>query len=112
MIEKKVIIIFLLIKCSQALYAIIDKIHRSDRIFEHESITTINCESFDEDNFIFRGRFPNILDILDKEKITDLNSSKIEGYKYVYFPNDDSLYNKYIDLFPNSTIFIKSNKPF
>ena len=103
MIEK-IIIFFLLIKFSQTiLYAIIDKI---GTIFQHDALNTINCTSFNEDNFIFRGRFPNILDILDKEKITDFNNTKIEGYKYVYFP-ENSLYEKYADIFPSSTIFVK-----
>ena len=105
MIEK-IIIFFLLIKFSQTiLYAIIDKI---GTIFQHDALNTINCTSFNEDNFIFRGRFPNILDILDKEKITDFNNTKIEGYKYVYFP-ENSLYEKYADIFPSSTIFVKSD---
>ena len=107
MIEK-IIIFFLLIKFSQTiLYAIIDQINKSGEMFQHVVINTYNCGSVNEDNFIFRGRFPNILDILDKEKITDFNNTKIEGYKFVYFP-ENSLYEKYADIFPSSTIFVKS----
>jgi len=58
-----------------------------------------------EDYFIFRGRFPNIFEILNKEKITDSNNTKIKGYKYVYFP-DKLSYDKYADLFSNSTIYV------
>ena len=108
MIEK-IIIFFLLIKFSQTLlYAIIDKIHKSGEMFKHVVINTYNCVSVNEDTFIFRGRFPNILDILDKEKITDFNNTKIEGYKFVYFP-ENSLYEKYADIFPSSTIFVKDD---
>ena len=46
------------------------------------------------------------MDILDKEKITNFNNTKIEGYKFVFFP-ENSLYEKYADIFPSSTIFVK-----
>ena len=109
MIETKIIIFFLLITFSQTLNAIIDRIdRRSDRMFEYENLKTINCESIDEDNYIFRGRFPNINDILKKEKISVLNNRTIEGYKYVYFP-ESSKYNEYTHLFSNSTILVISD---
>ena len=104
------IIFFLLIKFSQTLNAIIDRIDRSGIIFEQKILKTINCESIDEDNYIFRGRFPNINDILKKEKSAVLNNRTIEGYKYVYFP-EISKYNEYANLFPNSTILVLTDKP-
>ena len=115
MIDKKLILFCLLIKISFTLYVFIDSNESKDEIFkdnsfEHITFDTknyIHCNSFNEDYFIFRGRFPNILEILDKEKIPDSNYRKIKGYKYVYFP-DGSLYNKYADLFPESTIFVTS----
>ena len=117
MIFKKIIIILfcVLIKFSLTLYVFIDSNESKNDIFkdysfEHITFNTknsVNCDLFNEDYFIFRGRFPNILEILDKEKIPDSNNTKIKGYKYIYFPNN-SLYNKYADFFPSSTIFVTS----
>jgi hypothetical protein len=114
MIEKKLILFCLLIKLSFSLYVFIDSIESNYEIFKdysfyHTYFDTLymNCRLYKEDYFIFRGRFSNILDILDNEKIPDSNNTKIKGYKYVYFP-DESLYNKYADLFPDSTIFVTS----
>ena len=76
------IIFFLLIKFSQTLNAIIDRIDRSGIIFEQKILKTINCESIDEDNYIFRGRFPNINDILKKEKSAVLNT-QIKKYYFL-----------------------------
>ena len=87
-----------------------DGIDRFGTSFKHDYLFLFNCELIDKDNFIFRGRFPNILDILDKEKIPDSNNTKIEGYKYVYFPNN--LYYEYADLFPNYTTFVISDPYF
>ena len=115
MIEKKLILFSFLIKISFSIYVFIDSTESSNKIikaysFEHITLETkysINCNLYNEDYFTFRGRFPNILDILDNEKIPGSINTKIKGYKYVYFP-DESLYNKYSDLFPDSTIFVTS----
>ena len=99
------IIFFVLINFSQTLHLIIDKIYRNYRMFEYNSLQTVNCELVDEDKFIFRGRFTNIIDILIKEKNAILNNRKIKGYKYIYFP-DNYKYNDYAHLFSNSSIFV------
>ena len=113
MIGKILILFCLLIKISQAIYIFIDSNEFNNKIFrsytfEHFSFepkTYIYCNLFNEEYYFFRGRFPNIYEILDKEKISDSNNTKIKGYKYVYFP-DNLSYNKYADLFSNSTIFV------
>ena len=118
MMREKIILICILIKISQSIYIFIESNEPKIDIFESYSFehisfnpkTSVYCNLINEDYFIFRGRFQNILEILDKEKIPDSNNIKIEGYKYVYFP-DNSLYNEYADLFPNSTIFVKFYKP-
>jgi hypothetical protein len=114
MIEKKLILFCLLIKLSFTIYIFIDSNESKNKFskenfFEHITFDIQNdsiCKLFNEDYFIFRGRFPNILEILDKEKIS-VSNKKIEGYKYVYFPNE-SLYNEYEYYFPDSTLFVTS----
>ena len=107
MIEKKIILFCFLIKISQALYIFIERndIFNKKKSFELRELSLYDCRSIKEKNLIYRGRFPNILEILDNEKIPDSNNTKINGYKYVYFP-ENSLYNNYANLFPVSTIFV------
>ena len=110
MIEKKIIFFCFLIKLSQTLYVFIERsdIFKKTQSFNLREFSLSGCRSINKENFSFRGRFPNILEILDKGKISDSTNTKIKGYKYVYFP-DNSTYNKYANFFPDSTIFVLSD---
>ena len=109
MTEKKLILFFFLIKLSQTLYVFIERndIFKKIKSFDLREFRLYDCRSINTENFSFRGRFQNILEILDKGKISNSNNTKSKGYKYVYFP-DNSSYNKYADYFPDSTIFVLS----
>jgi len=106
---KKMIIIYfiILIKVSfQDIYAMLDKLYNDVNI---TNVNTLNCPKLDENNFYYRGRPANILNIIDKYDITDFNNTIIEGYKYVYVPNIQNYHQKVI-IFPKSTILIVNEK--
>ena len=99
-----------LIKISQTLYVFIERndMFKKSKSYDLTELYYFYCSPIFIENYSFRGRFPNIFEILDKEKMPESNNTKIKGYKYVYFP-DSSSYYKYADLFPDSTIFVFSN---
>ena len=103
-----IIIYFLiLIKASfQDIYAMVDKLYSDINI---ATVYKLNCHKLDENNYYYRGRPANILNIIDKYNITDFNNTKIEGYKYVYIPDIQNYYQKVI-IFPKSTILIVNEK--
>jgi len=103
-----IIIYFLiLIKASfQDIYAMVDKLYNHINI---ASVYDLNCPKLNENNFYYRGRPSNIMDIIDKYDISDFNNTTIEGYKYVYIPDMQNYYQKVI-IFPKSTILIANEK--
>ena len=58
-----------------------------------------NCTIFNKDSFHHKGKPTNIKDIIDSNKINDLNK-----YEIVYIPETKYLQN--VTLFPKSTIFL------
>ena len=82
--DRLLIIFIILIKLYSSLYTLKDELFGE---IQYNSITILNCSFVDINNFYFRGRLPNIVDILNKENKSIIsNNSEIEGYKYVYIP--------------------------
>lgn len=100
--DRLLIIFIILIKLSSSLYTLKDELFGE---IQYNSITILNCSFVDINNFYFRGRLPNIVDILNKENKSISNNSEIEGYKYVYIP-ENPIHSEYVKYFSNSTIFL------
>lgn len=98
---KKIIFFLLLLNSSLQLYILIG----TKTSISYGPLKAINCPFIDE-NYYYRGRPTNIIDILEKENYNISNKTKLEEYHYVYVPNyfkDTNI----LDLFPQDTIFFK-----
>ena len=106
MIKGKILISFVIllkINLIKSIYVLIDKIYRSIDIQEPQCYyKNLNFPQY-------RGKIYNIEEIIINEKdyknnTNIINKTKFEEYPVVYLPNNNQLF-KYIDLFPESTIY-------
>ena len=106
MIGNKILVIFVFLfklNIIKTVYVLIDKIYRNIDIQEP------SCYYRNLNFPQYRGKINNIEEIIINEKnyknnTNIINKTKFEDYPVVYLPNNEILF-KYIDLFPENTIY-------